>query len=249
MNKIVLTENDLRLMVKKTLQEINEWGRHITPHYSDDDSLELVKDPNVVDGGNFPIKRNGKEYWVSRSNTISLYVFCKDENGKWCILANQRGPKSKVSPNKWNVICGFLDYGFSLEETAVKECFEETGVKINKKILRNNGTNSSKKYGNVNTRFSCVLDGVTKQYPTDISHAEPGEVTEAKWIPLDEVEQYTWMNNQGVKAREAAESIIGNETFDTNNMYRTLLNNLQELLNTGFIDKNKYSAIINILKS
>ena len=244
-----ITPSDLRMMIYESIGKLDEWGKHITPKYSYDDPLEYVKDDNVVDGGNFPIKRNGKEYWVSRSNVISLYVFCKDETGRWCVLASKRGPKVKVSPNKWNVVCGFLDYGYTLEDTAVKECFEETGVKINKNQLRNNGTFSHRKYDAVSTRFSCVLSGTTSQYPTNIGNCEPGEVTEAKWIPLDEIGQYIWMSNQGAKILDAKDKILGNEDFNDNQYFSELLKNLQALLNGGFIGQEKYNTIINILKS
>lgn len=244
-----LSESDLHNIIREAVKRLDEWGRHVTPHYSYDDPLEYIKDDNVVDGGNFPIKRNGKEYWVSRSNVISLYVFCKDVSGRWCILASKRGPKSKVSPNKWNVVCGFLDYGYTLEDTAVKECFEETGVKINKNQLRNNGTFSHRKYDAVSTRFSCVLNGTTENYPTSITNCEPGEVSEAKWIPLDEVDQYIWMSNQGSKAKDAAKNILPNEQFEGNEFFSGVLNNLQALLNGGFIDNKKYAAIIDILKN
>ena len=139
-------------------EDIDEWGKR--PVYSYDDKLEFIHDDNIKNGGNFGIKRNGREYWVSRSNCISLYVYCKNSEGEWCILASKRGPKMR-NPNKWNVVCGFLDYGYSLESTAVKECWEETGVKINKSMLRNNGTNSSRTNSPVSTRFSCVLNGTT----------------------------------------------------------------------------------------
>lgn len=47
---------------------LNEWfKKNVIPTYKDDDKLELVKDKNVVNGGNFPIKRNGKEYWGTKS--------------------------------------------------------------------------------------------------------------------------------------------------------------------------------------
>lgn len=226
-------------------EDIDEWGKR--PVYSYDDKLEFVHDDNIKNGGNFGIKRNGREYWVSRSNCISLYVYCKNSEGEWCILASKRGPKMR-NPNKWNVVCGFLDYGYSLESTAVKECWEETGVKISKQMLRNNGTNSSRTNGPVVTRFSCVLNGTTDKYKTSIKNCEPGEVTEAMWIPLSKVNMFDWVDNQGQKAAEAANNIVSNGTPETDENFYTIVNNLQQMLNKGLIDQEKYNGIVNMLK-
>ena len=75
---------NINRIIKET---INEWGKKNIV-YNDNDKLELVKDNNVINGGNFPIKRNGQIYWVSRSNSISLYVFCKNKIGERCILSS-----------------------------------------------------------------------------------------------------------------------------------------------------------------
>lgn len=225
-------------------KRLDEWGRHVAQIYRDDDKIELVKDTNVINGGNFPIKRNGKEYWVSRSNVISLYVFCKDKNGVWNILASKRGPKVKICPNKWNVVCGFLDYGYTLEDTAVKECFEETGVRINKKDLINCGTSSDKLYGPVSTRFVCILKGVTNNYPTTTSNCEPGEVTEARWLPINSVGNYVWMGKQ-------AEHIISTSKKFLNRFDKkyALSNRLEQLLNDKKINNKQYQMILNAINS
>lgn len=215
--------------------------------YSYDDKLELIHDKNIKDGGNFGIKRNGKEYWVSRSNCISLYVFCKDERGVWNILASKRGNGPGIKfPNRWNVINGFLDYGYSLEDTAVKECEEETGVIISPKMLKNQGTSSSKKNGPVVTRFVCFLDGVTSNYPTDISKSEPGEVSCAKWIPIDEVSKYYWMSNQGQKAVEKLEELLQYKNSENPN-FKQLIFILQKLYKEKVISASKYKQITDIL--
>lgn len=228
---------------------IFEWSRKNTiPTYKDDDKLELVKDNNVVNGGNFPIKRNGKEYWVSRSMSISLYVFCKNKNDEWCVLASLRGPKVKFGASKWNVICGFLDYGYTLEETAVKECFEETGVRITTNMLRSHGVNSSRVRGDVNARFSVVLDGYTDKYPTSIANCEEGEVSEAKWIPLTELNKYNWWNKQGEKALSISQNIINSHILLNNKECKTIVLALQKLVNEKYISNDIYNQIINLLK-
>lgn len=236
--------------IKKTVnQSICEWVKKNTiPTYNDDDKIELVKDKNVVNGGNFPIKRNGKEYWVSRSMTISLYVFCKNENDEWCILASLRGPKVKFGANKWNVVCGFLDYGYTLEETAVKECYEETGVKISVDMLRKHGVNSSRVRGDVNARFSVVLDGDIKNYPTSISNCEEGEVSDAQWIPLSEIYNYNWWNKQGEKVLAVSQNVINSHNLNTNEDYKTIVSLLQKLVNENSLSEDIYKEIINLLK-
>ena len=231
-------------------QSINEWVRKNTiPTYKDDDKIELVKDKNVVNGGNFPIKRNGKEYWVSRSMTISLYVFCKNDSGEWCILASLRGPKVKFGANKWNVVCGFLDYGYTLEETAVKECYEETGVKINVDMLRHHGVNSSRVRGDVSARFSVVLDSNTKNYPTSISHCEEGEVSDAQWIPLSKIKQYNWWGKQDEKVLTVSQEIIDSHSLSTNKNYQLIVSSLQKLVSEKRMNQDIYKEIMNLLKN
>ena len=243
MKKVIrLTENDISRIVKLVINEYYPRKKPI-PKYSDDDKLELIKDQNIVNGGNFGIKRNGVEYWVSRSNTVSLYVYCKDKMNNWYVLASQRGPKAKFS-GKWNVVCGFLDYGYTLEETAVKECQEETGVKININNIHNIGTNSSKKRDAVNTCFYTILNGVIDNYPTNISGSELGEVTQAKWISINELSNYDFSGKQAEHALSIFKEYCENNNTHNNAMLLKILNNM---INNNEIDNNQYNSIINIL--
>lgn len=239
---IKIKENEFKDFINTIITEVYFRNKSI-PHYSDDDKLELIKDPNIVNGGNFGIKRNGVEYWVSRSNTVSLYVYCKDKMDNWYVLASQRGPKAKFS-GKWNVVCGFLDYGYTLEETAVKECQEETGVKININNLHNIGTNSSKKRDAVNTCFYTILNGAIDNYPTNISGSEPGEVTQAKWININELSDYDFSGKQAEHALSIFKEYC--ESHNTHNSVM-LLKILNNMLKDNEIDNNQYNSIINIL--
>lgn len=174
----------------------------------DYDKVELVNDPKVRSGkewaekgGNFPIKRNGKIYYVSRSVSVSLYAFCQDKWGNWCVLANQRGPGCTSGKGQWNVPAGFLDYNETAEEAAVRETFEETGVEIPINLVKPMGTNTSSE--NVRFRFSCVLPGLISDYPTTDENCEPGEVSAIAWIPTltakgkpaEEIFKYHWVRN------------------------------------------------------
>lgn len=228
-------------------KKLEENKKAMNESYSYHDKLEFIRDKNIKDGGNFGIKRNGKEYWVSRSNCISLYVYCKDSNGVWNILASKRGSGPNIkSPNRWNVINGFLDFGYTLEQTAVKECEEETGVKISPNMLKNQGTSSSRTNGPVVTRFVCFLDGITDNYPTDISNAEPGEVTCAKWIPITEVDKYFWLSNQGQKAAEKLQELLQYKNPE-NEEFKQVVTLLQKLTKENVIGPEKYKQIMDIL--
>ena len=190
-----LTKADIAASINPTTQ----------PDY---DKVELVNDPKVRSGkewaekgGNFPIKRNGKIFYVSRSVAVSMYAFCQDKWGNWCILANQRGPGCYSNQGLWNVPAGFLDYDETAEEAAVRETWEETGVEIPVNLVRAMGTNTTSE--TVRIRHSCVLPGTIDDYPTSDKNCEPGEVSDIAWIPtLDahgkpspEIFQYQWVRN------------------------------------------------------
>ncbi len=59
------------------------------------------------------------------SSVIPYYL----KEGSAFVLLGQRGAKSKAFANSWSLIGGFLDPGTeSLEECAVREFHEETGI-------------------------------------------------------------------------------------------------------------------------
>ena len=158
----------------------------------DYDKVELFNDPKIPTGkewakteGNFPIKRNGKIYYVSKSATASLAVLCFDrKRGVWCILANQRGPGAGGKCGLWNLPVGYVERNESAMAAAVRETFEETGVEIPKDThIRNLGSNSG--YSDkVSFAFSCVLKGSIEDYPLSDENSEPGEIADIKWIPV-----------------------------------------------------------------
>lgn len=174
----------------------------------DYDTVELVDDPKVKKGaewakieGNFPIKRNGKIYYVSKSATASLAALCFDnKHGVWCILANQRGPGAGGKQGVWNLPVGFVERNESAEAAAIRETFEETGVEIPKGTkIRELGSRSG--YSDrISFAFSCVLKGDITDYPTSDAYAEPGEVADIQWIPIftsmgtpiESIKSYHW---------------------------------------------------------
>ena len=188
----MVNEELLKSVIKEQVMEKFGFGGLFNPD-AKYDRVKLFKDPKVRSGkewaekgGNFAVERNGKVYYVSRSVAVSLCVFCIDKMGRWCILANQRGP-STSGAGLWNVPSGFLDYGETAEDAAKRETWEETGVRIpDGTHIRLLGTNTGRFSGsqNISMAFTCVLDGTVDDYPVSADHCEPGEVSDIKWIPI-----------------------------------------------------------------
>ena len=183
----------------------------------DYDKVELVHDPKLRSGaewakygGNFPVKRNGRIYYVSRSVAVSLYCYCRDRRGNWCVLANQRGPGAPNNVGLWNVPCGYLDYNEDALTAAARETFEETGVKVPKDKIMFMGANSGNFGGsqNVSMRHACVLDGTIDNYPVSDANCEEGEVSDIKWIRLNEVGNYKWAFGMGHKVIDQAKTSL-----------------------------------------
>lgn len=143
---------------------------------------------------NFPVNVNGKEYWVSRSIAVVTYVYA-NVNGVECVLANKRGPGLPNKVGLWNCVSGYLDYNESLEEAAVREVYEETGVNISnyRLIFKEIDSSPSREKQNVLVRYCChVGDG--SLFKLTKEHAEPNEVDDVRWIPLKDIDKYEWVS-------------------------------------------------------
>ena len=233
-----------------TEAQLNEYlDERKKKQYSWKDKLELVRDKNIVDGGNFPIKRNGKTFWISRSTTVGVYVFCLDQTGVIYTLASKRGPHVHTQQNLWNAPCGYLEYGDSIKETAVKECWEETGVKIPMEKLVYLGENSEfSRNSDVKHTFYCVLDGLITDYPPSMANCEPGEVTDVRWIPLDELNKYQFVGQQAKKLYNIGFKLFKRVgIYKTNKDYATIIQSLQNMLSSGIIDDEQVARIKDVL--
>lgn len=225
------------------------------PAEPDYDTVSLVNDPNcrsgkewAEKGGNFPIKRNGKIYYVSRSVTVSLYAFCKNRFGEWCVLVNKRGPKTRGA-GAWNVPSGYLDYKETAEHAACREAFEECGVKIDEHKIVMQGVNSSRE--NVAIRYAVKLEGTTDQYPTDISNCEPGEVSAAGWLPLSKANRVVWNRRDGAENVWGQAETTINYNRKTGGIYDDLpskINNLKQMLKRNPRAYQLFSQILQDLK-
>lgn len=174
--------------------------------------VELVNDPKCVrpdNGGpyNRPVKIDDRIYYISRSSVVSMKCFCRNRQGEWCILANQRG-NGTTNSGAWNTPVGYLDYGETLEEAAARETYEETGVRIPPEKIEFMAMDSAPRgrKQDVVIRFKAVLDGVIDDYPTTDEYCEPGEVADIQWIPMSKVNdrRYRWNGNAQIYHAKSA---------------------------------------------
>lgn len=159
---------------------------------------------------NFEFEYEGKKYWYSRSMTSVCYVFCKNADGIWCILANQRGPKAPSCVGLWNVPCGYLDHNEDIRTAACRETLEETGVKVMQDQLEfwKLHTQPDKGKQNMNCQFYVVLNGTTDDYPLSNQYNEPGETSDIQWIPLSKLNDYKFAFNQKPNIREIFNNFV-----------------------------------------
>lgn len=143
---------------------------------------------------NFPFEVDGQTYWRSRSVAVVGFVFCRDKDGTWCVLANQRGAGCPDENFKWNAPCGFLDFDENGNEAVVREIFEETGVELKpEQMVFDSVSFSKKKDQNVTLRYVTVInDRVTSDFTFNDMNSEVNEIACIKWVPFGERDTYDW---------------------------------------------------------
>lgn len=158
---------------------------------------------------NFPFIHRGKVFWYSRSVATTIGVFCHDENGNLCVLANKRGKGTPDFQGYWNIVCGYLEHGVNAEENCQKEVFEETGlfIPLDKIKFFNLNTEPTESKQNVTLRYYSLLDGVCDDYDLTIENCEQDEVENVMWIPVNDIGNYIWAFNHNHLIGEMANKI------------------------------------------
>lgn len=156
---------------------------------------------------NFPFKYKGLTYWYSRSCAVVLFAYCKDKLGNLYVLANKRGKGTPDFQGCWNASCGYLDFNETTEEGSVRECYEETGIKISASNITLDSVSSDPKNNRQNVTFyhSTLLNGTIDDW-SDFStkHSEKNEVEEIRWIPITDLSKYQWAFGHDVSIRQHA---------------------------------------------
>ena len=153
---------------------------------------------------NFPVidKNTEREYWISRSIAVVVFVFAKDIFGQEYILAEQRG-KGTPDPEyigKYCVPCGYLDYDETVVQAAQRELMEETGLTIptsDFKLVNINDIPESDKRQNVTFRYivnsSIPVEDLIKLFTT--KNSEKDEVESIRFIRISDYDLYDYAFN------------------------------------------------------
>ena len=92
--------------------------------------------------------------------TVDIIIECETSKGERGIILIFR----KKEPKLWAIPGGFVDYGESLEDAAVREAFEETSLKV--KLIRQLHSYSDpkrdKRQHNISTVFIAKAKGIPK---------------------------------------------------------------------------------------
>jgi 8-oxo-dGTP pyrophosphatase MutT (NUDIX family) len=144
---------------------------------------------------NFSITKNGKEYWVARNVAVSCFVFTSID-GVWHVLANKRGDGTPDYQGYWNAPCGYLDYDETTSEAAMREVYEETGVKLNKVTFFGFSDSPCNNHQNITFRYySIISDPQLVNISVNNRGGEIDEVKDIKWIPITKIFNYGWAFN------------------------------------------------------
>lgn len=117
-----------------------------------------------------------------KKGTYHVAVGIWTVNNKNEVLITLRAPEKRDWPNMWENTAGSLLSGESSLEGAVRELYEETGIKVNQNELHLLGTELGR-----NVIGDCYV--VRKNVGEDGIVLQPGETCDAKWVSLDKLDE------------------------------------------------------------
>lgn len=144
---------------------------------------------------------SGKAHWISRSVVVVCLVVWKSK-----FLIIRRGPGVTQS-GKWCVPCGYLDYDESIEECAVREIYEESGIDIRQYFnmsnlsAKINTSPSHTRNQDIGFHFDIELN-FESEPPINLEVVDPKETIDAKWIDISEISNYNFAFNHDKKIND-----------------------------------------------
>ena len=194
--EVVLKDDIVEQIPQYTLIKIYRNG-----HEHNDDKVD---DPQVLQFSNdtalvrFPYDR--RTLYDGRYCAVSAFVFAV-VNGKYSVLANQRGNGTPDFQGCWNCPCGFLERNEDSKTGAAREIHEETMEIIEPeklKVVYIETEPEKCNNGNVTIRHRAFIgkqEQINKGRAWTVEHyggGEKDEVNNVLWIPVDNIDLFEW---------------------------------------------------------
>lgn len=135
--------------------------------------------------------QDGRKVAIDRSVGVVMCCFTMVDN-KVFILANKRGTKTPDFKSKWNLPTGYLNWDETGEQAAIRETFEETGIRIPIESVSEFEHSTSPYENRQNVIFRYVAHVPSEYLFYDLKPMDKDEVEEVLWIHEDDVNNYEW---------------------------------------------------------
>lgn len=193
-------------------------------------------------------KDGNPSQWFSRSVAVATAVMIKD-GGEWYVLANERGSGTPDYQGYWNLPCGYLDYNETAEEAAMREVYEETGIKCQNIKNIGHSTSPNENRQNVCFFFISFLSGSIDNYQFSKENMEEGEVGGIKWVPVSDADSVKWAFDHDVLIQKILNKYGGKMYGDNTNYANAeqMLDKAIELVRNG-ADEEYIISFINRIK-
>lgn len=145
---------------------------------------------------------DGQKVYLDRSVGVVILVFAR-KNDQWYILCNKRGQRTSECKLKWNLPSGYLDWGEDGIEAAIRELYEECGLKVPYSwvIEAEHSTSPNENRQNVIFRYFTIVPSHWMDLPLSHELAEEDEVREVSWLPVNDLDQYEFAWRQDITIR------------------------------------------------
>lgn len=144
--------------------------------------------------------QDGKQYWISRSVAVAVIIVVEDYlgMGEDYYLIHRRGVGCPDYQGYWSINCGYIGWDETIKQAAVREVYEETGLKIPEDSLKYFGYSDpiDNDKQNVTIRFSCRVSWREMLLNLDMNTASRGgekdEIDKFRIIPIKYVKDLEW---------------------------------------------------------
>lgn len=141
------------------------------------------------------VLQDGRKVAIDRSVGVVMLCYTIKDNNIY-ILVNQRGTKTSEFKLKWNLPSGYLNWDECGEEAAVRETFEETGIKIPIELVKEIEHSTNPKENRQNVIFRYIAKVPSNYMEKTLLSQDSNEVKNIMWISLNDLDSIEWAFNQ-----------------------------------------------------